>query len=199
MNGFNVQQFINSPYFIWIIVALVALVVIAILFAVFARKPKRQTQSTVQQLQIDVDSLDSSGPSQSAQAFEFYGTPVRLAVLVAAPQGRGVASPNHQQLMTLLDRIVPGLSKVVQTHDTNVVDWPTQLSDEGFHQAFAHNLALPGDAGRQSKWCSIAGPMSIGVGQMLIGMLCVADEDNMLTHYDVQHDGQWRDMIKVKN
>ena len=199
MDGIDIQELLNSQIFIWIVVGLVGFIIIAILYAIMSRKPQRRSRSIVEQLRIDVEALDSSGPSATAQTMEFYGTPVRLAVLVAAPQGRGVASPNHQQLMALLDRIIPGMSGVVQTHDTNIIEWPTQLSDEGFGQKFSHNLALPGDAGRQTKWCSIAGPMSIGVGQMLIGLLCVADDENMLTHYVVKNDGQWRDMIKVKN
>lgn len=198
MNGFDFQQITGSPYFVWVIVGIVAVVVICVLLFLFGKKPRRRTRRTDTSLKIDVEALNSRGPDPTAKPLEFYGTPVRLAVVVVAPQGRGISSPNQSQLMAFLDRVVPGFSEVIQTHQPEIVHWGPQLSDDGFLQAFAHNVALPGDKGRSTKWCSIAGPMSVGVGHLLIGCLCVSSDDNMLSHYDVKHDGQWRDMIKIK-
>jgi len=188
----------------WIL-GVVAAVMLVILIAVvwtlirFVRRRRKVWGTTEPDLFLDVGKLDAAGPSPSGARLEFYGTPVRLAVIVLAPAGRQGELPPEAALPKLLDRLIPGLSHVVAQHRPLMARWPVQLSTQGFAQAFFNHVALPGDRGKGTPWCSIAGKLQIGDRLFLFGFVCCASQANGLSQFVVQHEGQWLDILRIRD
>lgn len=184
-----------------LILAAVALItfVAAIAMLLLVRSGKRKPAPRAAARSIDISALDSSGPPESGVQLEFYGTPVRLAIVVVAPVGRGSTLPEAEKLPVLFDSLVPGLMEVVTAHQPLLLRWPEQLSSQGFVQAFFNHAALPGDRGKGTPWCSIAGKFSEAAGeQFLIGLVCCANKPNGLSQVVVQHQGQWMDILRLR-
>jgi hypothetical protein len=152
-----------------------------------------------QDLSIDVAALDAVGPSEDGPRLEFYGTPVRLAVLVLAPAGRTGVLPDDEKLREACDHLIPGLAAVLDAHHPIFRRWPEQLSSQGFAQSFFSNLRLPGDRGKGTPWCSAAGKFEFGGQQLLAGLVCCAEKPTGLSQVVVQHEGQWLDVLRVRS
>lgn len=160
---------------------------------------RRQTPAPAPlDLTIDVSQLPATGPPATGPRLECYGTPVRLAVLVLAPAGRASSLPGREEFLAVLDDLLPGLSQVIAAHQPIVRRWPSQLSTQGFTQAFFGHARLPGDRGKGTVWCSVAGRFEAGNRQLLAGLICVADRPNSLGQIAVQHTGQWLDVLRVR-
>ncbi len=155
--------------------------------------PSRQDE-----LAIDVAALPFSSPPKEGLQLEFYGTPVRLAVMVLAPVGRGGEIPSPMELTATLEYLLPGLPEIVSRHQPQVVVWPNQLSSQGFLQAFFNLAALPGDHGRGTPWCSVAGKFEGGGQQYLAGLICCAAGPNSLGEMTVDKPGQWLSVLRVR-
>jgi hypothetical protein len=147
---------------------------------------------------VDISSLDSAGPPDTFPRLEFYGTPVRLSVIVVAPCGRGSQLPPPDVLPGLVERLVPGLTEIVAAHHPTVRRWSEQLSAHGFNQAFFNKLPLPGARGKGTPWCSIVGRLSVGERQFLVGMVCTSGSPNSLGQIVVEHEGQWLNTLRVR-
>jgi hypothetical protein len=59
-------------------------------------------------------------------------------------------------------------------------------------------VALPGDRGKGTPWCSIAGRLQVGDRLFLIGLVCCAHQPNALSQFVVQHEGQWLDILRIR-
>jgi hypothetical protein len=169
------------------------LIVIAVL-----RRRRLPAGPPPQDLRINLAELPTPGPPAEGPRFEFYGTPVRLAVLVLAPAGRNNTVPTGPQLTEALENLLPGLAGVVTTHRPVFRTWPAQLSTQGFVTSFFAQVPLPGDRGKGTPWCSAAGRFETGQQQLLAGVVCIADKPNSLSQIAVQHAGQWMDVLRVK-
>ena len=161
-----------------------------------SRRVRRQPEPD---LFVDVGQLDAAGPPPQGPRLEFYGTPVRLAVVVVAPAGRHGELPPAGVLPSLMDRLVPGLPNVVAVHRPMICRWPAQLSTQGFAQSFFNQVALPGDRGKGTPWCSIAGKLQVGDRLFLVGLVCCANQSNGLSQVVVQHEGQWLDILRIRD
>jgi len=182
--------------------AIVAVVVFlllaaAVLLLVFRRRPKAVSPPEPD-LAIDVETLQVPTPTNEGVQLECYGTPVRLAVLVVAPVGRGAAAPTSEQLLRIVDQLLPGLVDVVDEHQPVVRVWPPQLSSQGFVNAFFHKVSLPGDRGKGTPWCGVAGKFTAAGQPFLAGLICRAADANGLSAIAIQHDGQWNDVLRIK-
>lgn len=151
-----------------------------------------------QELTLDLSQLKVGGPPEQGPRLEFYGTPVRLAVLVLAPSGRGTQIPPASQLRGVIDSLIPGLSEVLDYHRPEFRRWPEQLSATGFAQSFSTHIELPGDHGKGTPWCSVAGRFEIGEGHLLAGLVCRAAKPNSLSQVVVQREGLWHDVLRVR-
>jgi hypothetical protein len=145
-----------------------------------------------------VASLPAHGPPEGGLRLEFYGTPVRLAVLVLAPAGRNNPIPAESDLPAVLDNLLPGFTAIVATHRPLIHLWPCQLSTQGFPNSFFNNVRLPGDRGKGTPWCAAAGRFEAGDQQLLAGLVCVADRPNSLSQMTIVHSGQWMDVLRAK-
>src|SRR5262245_7191487 len=86
------------------------------------RRPARQVSS----LEIQLDDLASDGPPVRGPTLLVHHVPVRLALVVLAPVGRGNELPQVAELPKLLDDAVPGLGRLLAPHGTRIKLWPPQ-------------------------------------------------------------------------
>lgn len=182
-------------------VALTALAALVLLAVVFLLLRRRRTGSLPAEpdLSIDLAAFADHGPPADGPRLEFYGTPVRLAVLVLASAGRNSPAPTESELRELIDDLVPGLWAVVESHRPLIRCWPFQLSSQGFAHAFFKHVPLPGGRGKGTPWSAVAGRFETGARQLLAGVVCVADRPNSLGQVTVAHVGQWLDVLRVRN
>jgi hypothetical protein len=176
--------------------AVVVILIVAVVaaFGLRRREPERAAEPD---LAIDLAQLDAAGPPKSGVVLECYGVPVRLAILVLAPVGRG-EFPTGDDLIEVLEGIVPGLNDVFATHGTSVRRWPPQMSPRGFSFFFSSKVKLPGDRGKGSPWCSISGKTEHGSQSLLVGMALCADAPNALGHFVIERDNGWLEALRVK-
>jgi hypothetical protein len=186
---------------LWMIAAAAAVLLLALvlLFVGLLRRRRRVWGPPEPDLFVDIGQLAAAGPPADGPRIEFYGTPVRLAVVVIAPAGRQGELPPPGVMPTLLDRLVPGLPAVVAHHQPLICRWPAQLSTQGFAQSFFNHLVLPGDRGKGTPWCSIAGRLQVGDRMFLVGLVCCASQPNALSQFVVQHEGQWLDILRIRD
>lgn len=147
---------------------------------------------------IRIADLPTQGPSIAGPRLECYGTRIRLAVVVLAPVGRSGNIPPPSQLPALWESLLPGLGGIMESQPPVIEFWPAQLSSQGFTQLFFHHLALPGDRGRGSPWCSVAGKFDFHGQQFLVGLIGCAATPNGLGQITVQHQGLWLDVLRVR-
>lgn len=179
-------------------IAIVAgLLLIALAFRLFRRRAG-PPESPAPDLHIDLATLPEHGPDPEGPWLEIYGLPVRLAVVVLAPAGRNSPTPEESELSELTESLVPGLWEIVQAHRSLVRCWPFQLSTQGFAHSFFNNVQLPGDRGKGTPWCAVAGRFELGERQFLAGLIGVADRPNSLSQVTVTHVGQWLDVLRVR-
>ncbi len=185
-----------------IVSALAALTVAFAIISFLVRRHRRLKNGVVSpfpESAIDLAQLPQGDLEQLEYNLEFHSTPVRLAAMVIAPKGHSTQLPNEQQLHVLIERITPNMNQVLIEHQPVVQVWPAQMSVEGFSHSFFNYIQLPGDDGRGTPWCGIAGHFSIGMGSVLVGFICVANQPNQLGQITLQHEGQWRDVLRVSN
>lgn len=178
------------------IVGLLLLFVVA--RKILRRRPDDSTQDQLG-LSIDLSALSATGPANEDPRLELYGTQVRVAIVVVAPVGREGEIPPRERLPELIDHVIPGLMNIVARDQPLVRFWPAQLSSQGFQSSFFNNIALPGDRGKGTPWCSAAGKFTALGGQFLAGIVCCAAADNGLGQFAVQHEGQWNDALRVRS
>jgi hypothetical protein len=146
---------------------------------------------------IEIDSLTDRGPPDSGPELEVYHVPVRLALIVLAPLGRESRLPESGELPLLVDRFLPGLMRVLSSHQPRFEAWPPQLSSGGFVQAFFTHAKLPGNRGMGTPWCSLAGKALSAHGPFLMGLVCRAGHDIDLGQMTIDHVAKWRDVVTV--
>lgn len=175
-----------------IVVLLAVFIVIRLILA--RRRPAAKAPPV---LEVDVAALGDAGPPPSGPALECYNVPVRLAALVVAPAGRNLL-PAGDKLADLLDRIVPGMSSVLAAHQPLIRRWPPQLSPRGFASMFFANARLPGDRGKGTPWCAVAGRVEGAEQGIMVGMVLRAATANSLGEVPIERMQQWLDVLRVR-
>ena len=186
------------PYIILGVGAVAALLVIALIL-VKLRGKKPQHRSTTPPLKVNVAALNASPPHDSGAQLEVYNVPMRLSLLVLAPVGREGKIPDSPNLPEVVDAIAPNLMQVMNHHQPDFRRWPPQLSSQGFAQVFFNNAPLPGDGGKNTPWCALAGRFDAATGPMLAGLICVAAKPNAIGQVAINQPGQWLDIMRVKS
>lgn len=181
------------------VIAAAAVILIALAIVHWMRRRGGMPGTAEPDLWVDVGQLDASGPPAQGPRIEFYGTAVRLAVVVVAPAGRHGELPPAGVLPGLMDRLVPGLPHVIANHRPLICRWPAQLSTQGFAQSFFNHVALPGDRGKGTPWCSMAGRLQVGDRLFLVGLVFCASQPTGLSQFVVQHEGQWLDILRIRD
>jgi len=179
--------------------AIAAVAVVAILLVLWLlfrfRRPRRQPQPPT--LAIDLTALPQMGPLPVGPQLTLHNVPMRLAVVVIAPAGRGDPPPEHD-IPTILDEVVPGIKQVIAAQDSICQGWPGQLSAEGFCNAFFSSVRLPGDKGKGTPWSELAGRATSSGQKYLIGMALRAATSNAYGLTVVDREAQWLDLLRIK-
>ena len=181
------------PYLPLILGAACALAVL--LFAML-RRGGREEIPQLQESPIQLASLPQQLPA-GGPVLEFYGVPVRMSAAVVAVAGRGETISDHLAREVLLS-LAPRMDEVLRHHQPHIICWPNQLSAQGFRVAFFHHAALPGKHGQGTRWCSVAGKLTIEERQFLLGFVCCAESPNPLGQVTVEHEGRWLDVLRVR-
>lgn len=148
---------------------------------------------------IDIERDAAQGPrTLIGPRVEVYHVPVRVIAVVIAPAGRNRPIPDEDQLRKIMEAFAPGMMQVVRSHRPDFFRWPGQLSVSGFAQSFFVEAALPGEKGVGTEWCAVAGRFDCGGQQYLIGLVCCADEENSLSHIQVDRPQQWLDIFRIR-
>ncbi len=150
-------------------------------------------------LSLDVEALPAEGPPPGGPQLTFYSLPVRLAAVVLAPVGIESELPAERALAEVVDQLVPGLMEVLVAHQPVFCRWPPQVSTQGFTKAFFSNVALPGDRGRGTPWCSVAGKFEAEGRPYLVGLVCRAERPNSYGQVVVEKLGGWLDVLQARN
>jgi hypothetical protein len=183
-----------------IITGVVILVVIAVAVVVIKRLTARKVEAPEPppNLKMDVASLPRVRPPMGGPTLHCVHVPVRLAVLVLAPAGRIRELPPREQLSQVVENIVPGLSRVLSTHAPLVRYWPGQMAVRGFANTFFTNVKLPGDGGKGTPWCSVAGVFKVDGQPMMAGLVMTAETPANIGQIVVERETQWLDFLRVK-
>lgn len=149
-------------------------------------------------LSIDIAALPLKSPADRGVVLEIYGVPMIITVLVLAPAGRGLSLPTKTGMAQFVDSLVPDLMAVLSSHQPLFRRWPEQLSIRGFVHSVFNNLPLPGDRGKRTPWCSVAGKFESGGQQYLAALVCRAEQPNALGQIEIKHPGQWVEVLRVR-
>jgi len=125
-----------------------------------------------------------------------YHVPVRLRLVVVAPQGTEV-EVDALAVERLLDLIVPGLGALAQNDRPRIRVWPGQISHHGFAATFHRCTINPEGEGRPSRWVLVAGRAQIGKQPVLLGLGLWADEANALGRISLEPH-QWLDVLRLR-
>ena len=190
----------TTPLFFLAVTALVLLLVLVICVVLVLRWFFRQKQTgsaTSVLTPVDCNALSSAPPAKDRIRAEVYNVPVRIAAVVIAPAGRDTKLP--ADIPKLLDQLAPGLGTVCEKDRPSIVRWPPQLSTQGFARAFFMNAPLPGDQGKGTPWCGVAGRLEERDVSALIGLVLHAAAPNSLGQVVVERATQWLDVLRIRH
>jgi hypothetical protein len=180
-----------------IAVALAAWVVWRTSRTVFKRLfGRRHSAATAQKPDIDLQELAPAGPPSVGPSLEIYHVPARLVVLVLAPVGRGSVLPSRDRWPHIVDQIALGLAAVMASHRTRVILWQPQLSTQGFARALFADMPLPGNRGKGTPWCAVAGRFTADNQAFLAGMILRAASPNNLSQIMLERETQWLELLR---
>jgi hypothetical protein len=181
--------------------AALGLAVVAILVAFYLirrfRRRRPVAAAGAPQLVIEVSSLGEEGPPAGPPRLEFYNVPVRLAAIVLGPAGRVRQLPSPAEMPKVFDAIVPGLDKVAAVHNPLVRRWPNQLSARGFAHLFFGSVRLPGDGGKGTPYCSVAGIFKLEGQPVMAGLVLRAASSNSFGQTVIDREEQWLGCLRV--
>jgi hypothetical protein len=175
-----------------------ALLIVLVIVRQVLRRRRRAPIPPAADLTVPVASLGNDGPPQGPPFLECYNLPVRLAAIVLAPVGRTGALPPDDQLLPLIEAIVPGLDKIAAIHRPLIRRWPSQVSANGFAHLFFKQVRLPGDGGRGTAWSSMAGVLKVKGQPLMAGLVFRAAEPNSLGQTIIESEHQWLGCVRVR-
>jgi len=124
-----------------------------------------------------------------------YHVPVKLRLIVVAPQGHG-NEVETDEVHTLLDRVIPGLGRIVQRDRPRICLWPAQMSTMGFTNSF-HRCTPTGARERQpSRWIMVAGRAQGGGYTVFLGLGLWSEDETTLGRLNLE-PVQWLDILRL--
>ena len=188
----------NWQILVVVMLALAFVLVIVITLATNMKRRRRVTSRvTAGPESIDVLAMTPKPPPAKGPQLTYFNAPVRLAVLVIAPAGRGAGLPSKDDLPDIVEQLLPGLMNVLAAHQPVYRTWPQQLSSGGFAHSFARLVPLPGDRGKGTPWCSVAGRFQADGRTYLAGMVLCSEKANAHGHQEIDKPGGWLDMLRI--
>ena len=187
---------LNDPI-LWIAAGLAIAVTIALLIRSILRRRSRSPLPAAPQ----PETMPAEGllPSADGPQLLVRGVRMRAVVVVIAPVGRGNQPPDAARLPAVLDQAVPGLARVLTAQSPRIKLWPPQLSVNGFAQAFFAQFRLPGDRGKGTPWCALAGKFEADGRTLLLGLTLSAATPNGLSQAMVENEAEWTRWLEVRD
>jgi hypothetical protein len=176
----------------------VAVVVGLLILRRFLKRRAAQGPEGVVLQGIEVGKLGQEGPPRAGPTLECYNVTVRLAAVVVAPTGRVGELPPANELAGLLDFVIPGLADVIGAHRPLIRRWPSQLSAEGFARTVFANVELPGDRGKGTQWCSVAGRFKLKNQSFMAGLIMRAAKPNNFSETVIEKEHEWLGILRVR-
>lgn len=184
-----------------LVVVLLGLALVLVVVITVASNMKRRRRVTTRVAtgpeSIDVLAMSPKPPPAQGPQLTYFNAPVRLAVLVIAPAGRGAGLPRKEELPDIVEQLLPGLMKVLAAHQPVYRTWPQQLSSGGFAHSFARLVPLPGDRGKGTPWSSVAGRFQADGRTYLAGMVLCSEKANSHGHLEIDKPGGWLDVLRI--
>ncbi|MFC1758361.1 hypothetical protein ACFL2H_06280 [Planctomycetota bacterium] len=189
-----------TPFFI--LFAIASLIVLAgmigaIILLRWVLGEKKRPSDLPRLTPVDCNALSSAPPAKDRIRLEIYNMPVRVSAVVVASAGRDTKLP--ADIPKLLEQLSPGLGTVCEKDRPSIVRWPPQLSTQGFAHAFFMNASLPGDQGKGTPWCSVAGRLEQQHASALVGLVLRSSAPNSLGQIVVERTTQWLDVLRVRH
>jgi hypothetical protein len=181
----------------WVVLVILLLVGLFVLRKILKRR-KRRLPIIEPELKIDISTLECDGPPLEGPVLEFYHIPVRLAVLVLAPAGRGHELPPAEEIPAVVDMALPGLSRIIDTHRPLYHRWPAQLSWRGFAHKFFVHVRLPGNDGRGTPWSSVAGIVKTSEGSVMAGLVLRSEQATGFGPEMIEREGEWLRVLQIR-
>lgn len=198
MGSLTLAQAVETSW--WPLAAVLGAIALLLLVLVapwWLKRRRRIETNVAPTLKVNVAALPSEGPPSAGPSLRLYNVPVRCAMLVLAPVGRGANQPPADKIAEIIDQVVPGLAAIAEAHHTSIKVWPAQLSSQGFLHQFSVNVGLPGEAGKGTPWSSVCGRFEAQGVPYLVGLLLCAARPNSLGQFYVERESQWPDMLRV--
>lgn len=166
-----------------------------ILRPLFRRKTQRS--SSEEHLRVDLSQLPPVSAADQSGRLLVEGVPVRARLVVLAPLGQGPQHALPDNLLDLLDRVLPGLGNVVRSDAAVVTCWPAQISRAGFGPKFHALVTAPEPSGGPSRWVLAAGPVRSAERQFSLGLALEANEPCYLGRLTVTPD-RWPWLLRIR-
>jgi hypothetical protein len=194
------------PFFegdgLWVVLGVAALLAFGLLMLLirYAEKlfgrPREKVPDSDEGLRIDLAGCPPAPGEPADPCLAFYHYPVRLRLVVVAGVGKD-ETVSVQSAAGLLDRVVPGLGKVVEHDRPFVRAWPGQISRPGFANT-VHRCTVTGDReGEPSHWIVVAGRIQVGKVPLLVGLAMWTDEPLVIERLTLEPH-QWRDVLRLR-
>jgi len=190
-------QSVQSHLSLWILVGAVVVVGVG---ALFLRRLlyKQEVMPDLQKNQRE--NLNEYPPPPGVtldRQLTINNMPVRVRLVVVVPTGKAQEPITVDQIPSLLDGVMRGLSGILKTDKPRIKVWPTQLSIQGFAPAF-HRLVTAGEEkGNPSRWIRVAGPARTGQRPILIGLALWAEDACDMGEVTVTDAKQWGEVLEI--
>lgn len=195
LSSFELFRILQSPLVrigIWVLVALVGLGILSKLWN-WLRRPTGEAAPN----RAPVIRLEVQPDKPLVFPVHVRNLPSKLAAVIVAPWGSSSETPTVEQIPSLVNKFVPGLSKAIQEQGPVVAVWPRQVSKTGFGHALMRNIQIPGGKWRDSPWCLVCGPASVREQRFVIGIVTVFDAPNSMELIKMENDGEWPGVVRV--
>ena len=199
----SIREFFTSVEPKWMVAGVIVLLVLFFLprLARAVRALMRKQDDTGEHgLDENLADLSDVGPDPSDPlALLCRQIPVRIGLVIVAPLGRDHTAPADSTLPNTAEYVMPGLGKVIARDRPAIRSWPAQLSAKGFFHSVHRHVHLPGDRGRNTPWCLVAGRAQGPEQPFLLGIVLCAAEPNALSDIAVDTEEKWHDVLRVRD
>ncbi len=151
--------------------------------------------TTEEELREDLTSCPWPPGPPSEVVLAYYHIPVRVRLVVLALQGRE-ENLEGTDLHRLLERMIPGLGRVVQQDQPRIRLWPRQISPLGFCALFHRCTPKPEGEQNDSHWILLAGRVTLAKQPYLLGLGLYADQPVAVERMTLE-PRQWLDQLRL--
>lgn len=178
-----------------LVVVLFALLFVGLFLKALWRALFRRRRKKVDWDKETREDLESCPLANGPPCLWVYHVPVKLRLIVLAPQGTG-AEIDPDEVYKILDCVVPGLGRVIKRDRPRVSLWGGHLSTMGFTNSFHRCTPTGAREQEPSKWIMLAGPARGGGYQVFLGLGLWSETETTLSRKNLE-PVQWLDILRL--